>query len=82
MAVSFEYFVYWILRTHNNPKQSIPSETAFHEITHSPPTNRVRIEWSQLADQAIPMGGLALALGDFFALPVLETPIDILSQGS
>lgn len=44
----------------------------------SRPTNAVRVEWSQLADQAVPLGALALALDDFFALPVMETPVDIL----
>jgi len=46
----------------------------------SPPINRVRVEWSQLADQAVPLGALALALDEFFALPVMETPIDVLAH--
>ncbi|MFA5863644.1 MAG: ROK family protein [Phycisphaerae bacterium] len=41
----------------------------------TPPTNQLRVEWSQLADQGIPMGAIALALDEFFALPVLESPI-------
>ncbi len=40
----------------------------------TPPTNQLRIEWSQLADQGIPMGAIARSLDDFYALPVLETP--------
>lgn len=48
----------------------------------SPPTNKMRVEWSQLADQAVPLGALAMALDDFFALPVLETPIDVLAEGT
>ena len=47
----------------------------------SPPTNKVRVEWSELADQAVPMGALARALDEFFALPVMETPADILESG-
>jgi len=41
------------------------------------PTNQVKVEWSQLADQAVPMGAVALALDDFFALPVMETPLTL-----
>ncbi len=41
----------------------------------TPPTNQIRIEWSQLADQGIPLGAIARALDEFYALPVLETPL-------
>ncbi len=41
------------------------------------PTSHVKLEWSQLADKAVPMGAIALALDDFFALPVLETPLSL-----
>jgi predicted NBD/HSP70 family sugar kinase len=39
----------------------------------TPPTNQIQIEWSQLADQAVPLGAIALALDDFYALPILDT---------
>jgi predicted NBD/HSP70 family sugar kinase len=45
----------------------------------SPPTNNVRVEWSQLADQTVQLGALALALDNFFTLPEIERPIEILS---
>ena len=32
------------------------------------------------AEQAVPLGALALALDEFFALPVMETPIDVLAH--
>ncbi len=35
----------------------------------SPPANKVRIVWSQLADQAVQLGAMALTLDEFFALP-------------
>ncbi len=53
-----------------NLKQTIIERT-------TPPTNHLRIEWSQLADQAIPLGAVALSLDDFFALPTAETPITL-----
>jgi len=51
-------------------------ETLWQVISErtTPPTNHLRIEWSQLADQGIPMGAIARSLDDFYALPVLETP--------
>jgi len=39
----------------------------------APPTNKVRVEWSQLADQAVTMGGIGRALDDFYALPIIES---------
>ena len=39
----------------------------------TPPINEVRIEWSQLADQSVPIGAIARALDDFYALPVRES---------
>ena len=41
------------------------------------PTNQVKVEWSQLAEQAVPMGAVAMALDEFFALPVMETPLTL-----
>jgi len=39
----------------------------------APPTNKVRVEWSQLADQAVTVGGIGRALDDFYALPIIES---------
>jgi predicted NBD/HSP70 family sugar kinase len=42
-----------------------------------PPANQLRLEWSQLADQATPLGAVAIALDDFFALPMKESPLSL-----
>jgi len=46
----------------------------------SPPTNKVHLEWSHLSDDAVPLGALSMALDDFFALPVVETPVNMLAE--
>ena len=42
-----------------------------------PPISNFRLEWSQIADQATGMGAVAVALDEFFALPIKESPLSL-----